>query len=141
MINSRKLDDLHPHVAKLCQAFLDACAVEGIDVLITSTYRDAESQDALYAQGRTAPGAKVTNAKAGQSWHNWRCAFDFVPLVNGKAQWNDAATFTRCGEIAESVGLEWAGRWKSFKELAHCQFTGGLTLADFQAGKTLEAVV
>lgn len=140
MINSRKLDDLHPHVAKLCQAFLDACAAEGIDVLITSTYRDAESQDALYAQGRTAPGAKVTNAKAGQSWHNWRCAFDFVPLVNGKAQWNDAATFTRCGEIAESVGLEWAGRWKSFKELAHCQFTGGLTLADFQAGKTLEAV-
>lgn len=140
MINSRKLEDLHPHVAKLCQAFLDACAVEGIDVLITSTYRDAESQAALYAQGRTAPGAKVTNAKAGQSWHNWRCAFDFVPLVNGKAQWNDVAAFTRCGEIAESVGLEWAGRWKSFKELAHCQFTGGLTLADFQAGKTLEAL-
>ncbi|MFA5387739.1 MAG: M15 family metallopeptidase [Candidatus Paceibacterota bacterium] len=140
MINSRKLEDLHPHVAKLCQTFIDACAAEGIDVLITSTYRDNESQNALYAQGRTAPGAKVTNAKAGQSWHNWRCAFDFVPVVNGKAQWNDIATFTRCGEIAEGVGLEWAGRWKSFKELAHCQFTGGLTLADFQAGKTLEVL-
>lgn len=141
MINSRKLEDLHPHVAKLCQAFLDACAAQGIDVLITSTYRDAESQNALYAQGRTAPGQKVTNAKAGQSWHNWRCAFDFVPVVAGKAQWNDLATFQRCGEIAEGVGLEWAGRWKSFKELAHCQYTGGLTLVDFQAGKTLEAVV
>lgn len=140
MINSRKLEDLHPHVAKLCQAFIDACAAEGIDVLITSTYRDDESQNALYAQGRTAPGAKVTNAKAGQSWHNWRCAFDFVPVVNGKAQWNDVATFTRCGEIAEGVGLEWAGRWKSFKELAHCQFTSGLTLADFQAGKTLDVL-
>lgn len=140
MINSRKLEDLHPHVAKLCQAFVEACAAQGIDVLITSTYRDAESQNALYAQGRTAPGAKVTNAKAGQSWHNWRCAFDFVPVVNGKAQGNDVATFARCGEIAEGVGLEWAGRWKTFKELAHCQYTGGLTLADFQAGKTLEAV-
>jgi peptidoglycan L-alanyl-D-glutamate endopeptidase CwlK len=136
MINSRKLEDLHPHVAKLCQAFIDACEKQGIDVLITSTYRDAESQNALYAQGRTTPGAKVTNAKAGQSWHNWRCAFDFVPIVNGKAQWDDLKLFEKCGQIAESVGLEWAGRWVSFKELAHCQYTGGLTLADLQAGKT-----
>lgn len=137
MINSRKLEDLHPKVAKMCQAFIDACHAKGIDVLITSTYRDAESQNALYAQGRTTPGNKVTNAKAGQSFHNYRVAFDFVPIVNGKAQWNDAGLFKRCGEIGESVGLEWAGRWKSFQETAHCQFTGGLTLADFQAGKTL----
>lgn len=138
MINSRDLKDLHPRVSALCQRFIDTCKAQGIDVLITSTYRDAESQNALYAQGRTTPGKIVTNAKAGQSWHNWRCAFDFVPIVNGKAQWNDTATFERCGQIAESLGLEWAGRWTRFRELAHCQFTGGLTLADFQAGKTLE---
>lgn len=138
MINSRELKDLHPRVAALCQRFIDLCKAQGIDVLITSTYRDAESQNALYAQGRTTPGRIVTNAKAGQSWHNWRCAFDFVPIVNGKAQWNDTATFERCGQIAESLGLEWAGRWTRFRELAHCQYTGGLTLADFQAGKTLE---
>lgn len=137
MINSRDIDDLHPKVADLCRKFIKKCKDQGIDVLITSTYRDAASQNALYAQGRTTPGKRVTNAKAGQSWHNWRCAFDFVPIVNGKAQWNDVKTFTKCGEIAESLGLEWAGRWKSFKELAHCQYTGGLTLADFQAGKTL----
>lgn len=138
MINSRDLKDLHPKVAALCRRFIDACKAQGIDVLITSTYRDAESQSALYAQGRTTPGKIVTNAKAGQSWHNWRCAFDFVPIVNGKAQWNDTASFERCGQIAESLGLEWAGRWTRFRELAHCQFTGGLMLADFQAGKTLE---
>lgn len=138
MINSRDLKDLHPRVAAMCQRFIDNCKAQGIDVLITSTYRDAESQNALYAQGRTTPGKIVTNAKAGQSWHNWRCAFDFVPIVNGKAQWNDVATFERCGKIAESLGLEWAGRWTRFREMAHCQFTGGLTLADFQAGKTLE---
>ena len=137
MINSRNLEDLHPKVAALCRSFIDKCKAQGVDILVTSTYRDSESQNALYAQGRTAPGPKVTNAKAGQSWHNWRCAFDFVPIVNGKAQWNDPKLFTKCGEIAESVGLEWAGRWKTFKELAHCQYTGGLTLADFQSGKTL----
>lgn len=141
MINSRKITDLHPKVAMLCQQFIDNCAKNGIDIIITSTYRDDESQTALYAQGRSTPGKKVTNAKAGQSFHNYRIAFDFCPVVNGKAQWNNAATFTKCGEIAEQIGLEWAGRWKSFKELAHCQFTGGLTLKDLQAGKKISSQV
>jgi peptidoglycan L-alanyl-D-glutamate endopeptidase CwlK len=137
MINSRNLDDLIAPARSRAKAFVAECSKRGIDVLITSTYRDSAAQAALYAQGRTVPGPKVTNAKPGQSWHNWRCAFDFVPIVNGKAQWNDIATFQRCGEIAESVGLEWAGRWRTFKELAHCQYTGGLTLADLQSGKTI----
>ena len=137
MINSRSLSDLNPKVAAMCSEFINRCKTQGIDVIITSTFRDAAAQDKLYAQGRTEPGKKVTNAKAGQSYHNWRVAFDFVPVVNGKAMWNDAVLFIKCGEIAESVGLEWAGRWKKFNETAHCQYTGGLTLADFQSGKTL----
>lgn len=137
MINSRKIEDLNPRVATLCMAFIAECDKAGIDVIITSTYRDNESQNALYAQGRTLAGKKVTNAKAGQSYHNYRIAFDFFPIVNGKADWNNVANFTKCGEIAESLGLEWAGRWESFKELAHCQFTGGLTLADLQKGKQI----
>ena len=136
MINSRKLEDLHPKVKKLCEDFIASCDKQGIDILITSTYRDGESQNELYSQGRTKPGRIVTNARAGQSYHNWRVAFDFVPLVFGKPVWNDVALFTKCGEIAESVGLEWAGRWNKFKELAHCQYTGGLSLQDFQQGKT-----
>jgi len=137
MVNSRSLTDLNPKVAALCSEFINRCKAKGIDIIITSTYRDAESQNALYAQGRTSSGPKVTNAKAGQSFHNWHVAFDFCPIVNGKAQWNDTALFTKCGEIAEGVGLEWAGRWVKFKELAHCQYTNGLSLADFQSGKTL----
>jgi len=132
MISSRKIEDLEPQAAELCHRFIDACKAHGIDILITSTYRDFEAQAALYAQGRTAPGKIVTNAAPGQSWHNWKCAFDFAPIVNGKIPWNDAKLFTRCGVIAESVGLEWAGRWKSFRELAHCQFTHGRTLAQMK---------
>ncbi len=137
MINSRDIKELHPRVADMCQLFLDKCKDEGIDVIITSTYRDRESQQTLYDQGRSKPGKKVTNAKPGQSFHNWRVAFDFVPIVSGKAQWNDISLFKRCGEIAKSIGLEWAGDWKSFKEYAHCQYTSGLTLKDFQEGKSL----
>ena len=80
---------------------------------------------------------RVTNARAGQSWHNWRCALDFVPTVAGKPQRNDLATFARCGAIAEAVGFEWVGRWKTFRVLAHIQYTARLSLADFQAGRTL----
>lgn len=136
MINSRKIEDLHPKVAELCHAFIAACAKNGVDIIITSTFRDAESQNALYAQGRTIPGAKITNAKGGQSFHNYKVAFDFCPVVAGKAMWSDIKTFERCGMIAESLGLEWAGRWVKFKEYAHCQYTGGLSLADLQAGKS-----
>jgi peptidoglycan L-alanyl-D-glutamate endopeptidase CwlK len=138
LVNSRNLSDLHPKVKTLCERFIFSCAKQNIDVIITSTYRDAESQTALYNQGRTTPGKIVTNAKAGQSFHNWRVAFDFCPIVNGKCQWDNKALFTACGIIAEELGLEWAGRWNGkFKELAHCQYSGGLTLQDFQSGKTL----
>jgi peptidoglycan L-alanyl-D-glutamate endopeptidase CwlK len=139
MKNSRSLDDLLPSVRRRAQAFLDACKAQGIDILITSTYRDLESQTALYAQGRTAPGNIVTNAKAGQSYHNWHVAFDIVPLRNGKPVWNtsgaDGALWERIGKIGESAGLEWAGRWKTFREFPHFQYTGGLTLAQLAAGK------
>lgn len=141
MINSRSLDELHPIVKEKVQQFIQKCDENGIDLLVTSTYRDHESQNALYAQGRTTPGKKVTNAKGGQSWHNWRVAVDVVPLRNGKPVWGttgvDWELWEAVGNIGESVGLEWAGRWKTFKEYAHFQYTGGLKLADFQAGKQL----
>ena len=132
MITSRKLSDLDPRTAIKARDFQLECAHQGIDVIFTSTLRDFEAQDVLYAQGRTTPGKIVTNAKGGDSFHNYAMAFDFVPLVNGKAVWDDEELFTRCGEIAESVGLEWAGRWNSFKEMAHCQYTGGMTLAQLK---------
>jgi len=143
MINSRDLNDLHPVVKVKAQAFLDKAKSVGIDLLITSTYRDQESQAALYEQGRTKPGQIVTNARPGQSWHNWRCAFDVVPIRNGKPVWGtsgkDGELWRTVGELGESVGLEWAGRWNGkLREMAHFQYTNGMSLADFQSGKTLK---
>jgi peptidoglycan L-alanyl-D-glutamate endopeptidase CwlK len=134
MINSRSLDDLAPPVKQRAQAFVEAAKTKGIDLLVTSTYRDSESQNALYAQGRTTPGNIVTRAKAGQSWHNHRCALDVVPLINGKAVWDDQAIWKQVGEIGKACGLEWAGDWKTFKEYPHFQYTSGLTMDQLQAG-------
>jgi peptidoglycan L-alanyl-D-glutamate endopeptidase CwlK len=135
MINSRDIKELLPVVRAKVEKFQDLCEEHGIDLLITSTFRDAESQAALYAQGRTAPGTIVTNAKPGQSWHNHRCAIDVVPLVSGKANWNTKdPVWEKLGGLGKEAGLEWAGEWKKFKEMAHFQYTGGLTLAELQAG-------
>lgn len=147
MINSRKIADLHPKVQKLAVALREECAKAGIDIIFTSTYRDNEAQDELYKIGRTIPGANksqrlpmgriVTKAKAGQSYHNHRVAFDVVPIVSGKAIWNDNLIWKKIGEIGQSLGLTWAGGWINFKELPHFQYTEGLKWQDFRAGKNL----
>lgn len=134
---SRALSDLHPFARRRCMQWIDACKRADIDVLVYCTYRSDAEQNDLYRIGREIPGKVVTNARGGDSFHQHRVAWDAVPLVGGKPAWNSAALYARMGEIAESLGIEWAGRWKSFKETAHFQVTGGLTLADFKAGKTL----
>lgn len=135
MINSRDINELVPPAKERVEKFKALCKENNIDLLITSTYRDNESQNALFAQGRTAPGKIVTNAKAGQSWHNFRCAVDVVPLINGKPVWDgDDPIWAKVGALGKQAGLEWAGDWKKFKEMAHFQYTGGLTLAQLNAG-------
>lgn len=137
MINSRSLDELLPQVRVRVDKLIENCKAAGIDLLVTSTYRDNESQDALYAQGRTQPGKIVTKAKGGQSFHNYRCAVDVVPLVNGKPVWDDTMLWSQIGGLGKRVGLEWAGDWQTFKEYPHFQYTGGKTLKQLQAGEKI----
>ena len=138
MINSRSLDDLLPEAKKRVEKFLAAAKAQGIDLLVTSTYRDNTSQDALYAQGRTTPGKIVTNAKAGESFHNYRCAVDVVPIVAGKPRWNvKDEVWQKVGSLGKAAGLEWAGDWKRFREYPHFQYTGGLNLAQLQQGSKI----
>ncbi len=90
MINSRNLADLDPAARYVCNQHLASCHLAGIELIVTSTWRDFEAQDALYAIGRTVQleRIRVTDARAGQSWHNFKCAWDVVPIVGGKAIWN-----------------------------------------------------
>lgn len=132
MITSRSLDDLLPPVKDRAQQFLDKCHAAGIDLLVTSTYRDFESQERLYAQGRVLPGKIVTYANAGDSWHNWKRAFDIVPLRHGKPVWStrgaDGNLWRQIGRIGESVGLEWGGSWDRHPDMPHFQDKMGRTL-------------
>jgi peptidoglycan L-alanyl-D-glutamate endopeptidase CwlK len=86
---SRSLTDLNEI---LVDAYNKACAEylllypQNSQPFITCTYRSNDEQNALYAQGRTAKGAKVTNAVAGSSPHNYKpsAAFDIAFISLGK---------------------------------------------------------
>ncbi len=122
-MSSRSLDDLHPEFRTLANLFLQRCAGASLDVLVYCTLRSAIEQSVLYAQGRTTPGAIVTNAPAGESAHQYGLAFDAVPMNNGKPCWDSADPHWQLyGSIAENSGLEWAGAPSfPFREFPHCQ--------------------
>lgn len=136
---TRSIDALVMPVKKMALDHLFKCKQQGIDLLIYCTYRCPQDQDDLFAQGRSKPGVIVTNARAGDSLHQYRVAYDCVPMRNGKPVWGrtgiDGELWEQVGAIGESLGLEWAGRWRRFREFPHFQYTGGLSLADFKAGK------
>jgi len=81
-------------------------------------------------------GPKRTNAAPGESFHNYGRAFDAVPVHNGKLMWptrddeetldfDEGWAWEVYGNAAEAAGLEWAGRWVSFREYAHSQIGKG----------------
>ena len=78
---------LLPKVKQMAEQFIAKCNAQGIQVIVTSTYRSSEEQDRLYAQGRTIPGNVVTNARGGYSYHNHKVALDFAPIKNGVITW------------------------------------------------------
>ena len=106
LIVSRSVQELQPPVQTRVNAFIRAAKAQGINLVVTATYRDIEAQNALYAQGRTAPGKIVTNAKGGDSFHNWRCAIDVVPVVCGKACWDDEPLWQRIGQLGKAAAFQ-----------------------------------
>jgi peptidoglycan L-alanyl-D-glutamate endopeptidase CwlK len=134
---SRALDDLAPDVAEKARALLELAAEAGAPLVIVQTLRTDEEQEALWAKGRERPGAIVTNAQAGQSWHG--------PMgADGKARAFDVAfrqgtwvtwegPWGSIGALGESLGLTWGGRWPGFPDRPHFEDPGGKTLAQWRA--------
>ncbi len=125
-MSSRKITDLHPNLQPKCLAFLGLCAEAGIPVMLTCTYRSQAEQDALYAQGRTKPGRKVTWTRS--SRHSFTLdgkpaskAFDIAVLSDGKPTWDlkadvnkdNQSDYITIGVIGRKLGLEWGGGWKT----------------------------
>jgi peptidoglycan L-alanyl-D-glutamate endopeptidase CwlK len=124
-----KIKQFHPNYrAKLEAEYLEINSQlpEGVRLRFTHVLRTIEEQNQLFAQGRTKAGHIVTNAKGGQSIHNYGLAFDIVILLdedkNGtfeKAVWN-GTHFNKVVKFFKEKGYEWGGDWK-FKDAPHFQ--------------------
>lgn len=118
---ARGIEKLHPNLIPICNEFVLRCRAAGLPVLITETLRTKAEQDALYAQGRTAPGSIVTNARYPRSAHCWGVAFDFCRNVKGREYDDSDGFFAKCGAVGKALGLTWGGDWKSFVDKPHLE--------------------
>lgn len=116
--NFRRLKEVHPVLTFKASLLLKHAAAEGYTLAVTQGLRTFAEQDVLFTKR-----PKVTNARGGQSMHNYGLAVDFAFMVDGKISWNEKL-YKNIGRWADLVGLDWGGRWKSFKDLPHVQLKG-----------------
>ena len=104
-------------MAANCRAFLALCREQGLKVLITGTVRDEEYQLDAYNKGYSKAKRPAFHAQG------VGLAFDFCKNVPGH-EYDDPVFFQQCGALGEQVGFEWGGRWKSFPDRPHLQWSG-----------------
>jgi D-alanyl-D-alanine dipeptidase len=114
--NREKLNAVNPLLREKALKILSLAAADGFQLTVTQAVRTFAEQDALFAQGRTRKGPIVTNARGGQSWHNFGMAVDLAFVVDGKISWDDKL-YSKIGKWASVAGLDWGGDWKKFKDL------------------------
>lgn len=152
-VTENRIALLHPKVRNEVTTIVNeanSLLTKHSEIRIVQGLRTIQEQNALYAQGRTAPGKIVTNAKGGSSFHNYGLAVDFCLLINGstiswsltadydndqKADWQEVV------EVFKRYGWEWGGNWTSIKDYPHFQKTFGYTwrqlLAKYNSGDFL----
>ena len=125
---------LHPLIQSRARKLFQLAARRGITLRMTSALRDMNEQARLYAQGRTSPGQIVTYARPGQSYHNYGMAFDVVPMVQGRPDWN-SPHWPLIGQLGEQADLNWGGSWRR-PDRPHFEYPISLRelQAQYQAG-------
>jgi hypothetical protein len=100
----------------------DVQDVIGIKLRVTDAYRSIEEQNALYAIGRDENGKvidkTVTNAKGGESYHNYGLGIDVVAIGGKKRDidYSIVPSNDSLVSIGKDYGFEWGGDWTGNKK-------------------------
>ncbi len=136
-VSISRIAKLHPKLRSEAATILLEIQSKNIDIRVTQGLRTIEEQNILYNQGRTSPGKIVTNAKGGDSLHNYGLAIDFCMLHkdgtisfsmnedidnDGKRDWIEVV------EVFKKYGWTWGGDFKSITDTPHFEKTFGYTL-------------
>ena len=131
-ITLERIELMHPSIREKLKAEyleINSKLPKNVRLRFAYTLRTVKEQNDLYAIGRTKAGKIVTNAKGGQSIHNYGLAFDIVILYdkdnNGTFETavfdNKDPYFIKVKDYFISKGWEWGGDWKNFKDYPHFQ--------------------
>ncbi|GGG08367.1 M15 family metallopeptidase [Paenibacillus abyssi] len=136
--------ELHPTVLAKKNELVAETRKIGITIMITDGFRSHEEQNIIYEQGRTAIGQIVTNARGGESYHNYGLAIDFaLRLADGSVIWdlehdgngNGKSDWMEVVGIAKGLGFTWGGDWDRFPDYPHLQMDFGYSIRELQRGK------
>lgn len=122
--NAHFLDKLTPDTVAFVLELARLARLEGITLKLQSGKRSCAQQNALYAQGRTAPGPIITGARGCMSWHVQGRAVDFLPSPN------TPQAYARVGALAVQLGGVWGGTFSNLKDLGHVEFHPGKRIED-----------
>ena len=128
-----RIAQAHPKIREELKQYYIECnnkLPKGVRLRFAYVYRSIAEQNVLYNQR-----PKVTNAKGGQSIHNYGLAMDYVIMLdkdnNGTfetIEWNLKSPYHKVVvDYFKSKGYEWGGDWKSFKDYPHFQKAFGHT--------------
>ncbi|MEL7487490.1 MAG: M15 family metallopeptidase [Pseudomonadota bacterium] len=138
--SERNIRTLHIAAQERVRGFLTALDAASFPfaVRIISGARSYAAQNRLYAKGRNGdPDPKVTNARGGQSRHNFAIAWDIGLFEDGRyltgATQVETRAYRRVAEIVDLKGLEWGGDWSRFVDLPHYQLDTGNSLSETRA--------
>lgn len=117
----KNIATLLPQAQEKAREFMRLVKAKGINAKIIDGSRTMEQQQKVYNQGRTTPGDIVTNARPGESFHNFAVAFDIGIFDDTGDYLEESPIYEELGPIGESVGLEWGGRWER-QDFPHYHF-------------------
>jgi hypothetical protein len=131
-----RVNKLHPKVRSTFSMFVSAVEAElNITLRVTSGFRTDKEQQALYDKGRTAASKAageriVTNAKPGESYHNYGLAIDVVEMKVNKPNWN--CDYAAMAKIAERYGIAWGGNFKKLVDKPHFELSLGYKVSELK---------
>jgi peptidoglycan L-alanyl-D-glutamate endopeptidase CwlK len=123
------LESLHPYFRDRVKLLIRKAGEKGISLTVVEAYRTPTKQSEYKRMGRN-----YTRSSAGKSKHQFGLAVDLVPLVDSVAVWNNQTLWRKVGQIGESLGLRWGGRWRHPYDPGHFEWTGGLGIQHLTAG-------
>lgn len=118
----RKWDKINPrYKQRLLMVFKIMKEQHGYELVLLEGYRSPSRQNML------AGNPNTTRARGYQSYHQFGLAADVAFKRNGKVVITERDPWAMrgyelYGQVAESVGLTWGGRWKSIKDYGHTEY-------------------